>query len=182
MLYCVLTLHSPKALVFYIKHICLLALSERGQFPPFKGFSPLVLQFPLSRRAKSHRMLGLLCSISAPYDIRPFPIPCRYSLPKCQSEVIMVRSFPDIASLFTLTAFPAYVALRSRLICSTSGRASAAIHASFGKGRQAERLQSSRKWGGKWKLLTRERFAECCKCEEECRSRGINHKSLSYMK
>ena len=46
-------------------------------------------------------------------------------------------------------------------------------------GRQ-ERLQSSRKWGEKWKLLTRERFAECCKCEEECRSRGINHKSLIW--
>lgn len=46
MLYGGLTLHSPKALVFYIKHMCLLAPSERGQFLPFKGFSPLVRQFP----------------------------------------------------------------------------------------------------------------------------------------
>lgn len=74
MLYCSLTLHFPKALVFYIKHTCLLVLSERGQFPPFKGFSPLVLQFPLSRRAKSYRMLGLIWLISAPYDICPLKV------------------------------------------------------------------------------------------------------------
>lgn len=65
MLYCSLTLHSPKALVFHIKHICLLALSEIAQFSPFRGFSPFVLQFTLSRRVKSHRMWGLLQSISA---------------------------------------------------------------------------------------------------------------------
>lgn len=171
MLYCGLTLHSPKALVFHIKHTCLLALSERGQFPPLKGFSPFVLKFPLSRRAKSFRMLGLSRSLFAPSDICALKVSHSmlvfFFLPKYQSGVIMVWSLPNLASPLILTVFIAYVALQSKLICSTSGFASAAT-CQFWEGYGGREVTEQQEMRGKWKLLTREHFAECCNGEEKC--------------
>lgn len=148
MLYCGLTPHSPKALVVYIKHICLLALSERGQFPPFKGFSPLVPQSPLSRQTKSYRMHGLLwfalCTLWH-LSLWEFPFLWRYSLLKCHSGVIMVRSsFTfDSGSLNSICCFT----VRANMLHIWPVPLLSCMHASFGKGSEAERLQSGRKWG-----------------------------------
>lgn len=73
MLYCGLTPHSPKVLMFYIKHICLLSPSGRGQLPPFKGFSPPVLRFPSFRWSWIPQDVWFAVQ-SAPCDFCPLPI------------------------------------------------------------------------------------------------------------